>query len=248
MVIKKYIWYVLPLLWLTSCTTTQHISKADTQYTVVRKESSKEKQEIVSMIQPYKQQLDAEMNEVVGQIPTELSKQKPESTLGNWTADIMLDRIRQEGYEADFAIVNYGGLRVPYISPGPLTKGELFELSPFDNMLVVVDMPGDKVDSMFLLIAEADGWPVSKGVQLVIGKKKVIRSSVGGVPLDNNKTYKVATLDYVASGGDNMKMFIPLSRVQTGLVFRNVLIEYVQEATRKGIPLTSAIEGRITLQ
>lgn len=250
MALKKYSLLLFYLLLLgTACTPVQHISRTDVKYTVVRADAApKEDQEVTVMIAPYKMQLDAVMNEVLGTLPADLTKQKPESTLGNWVADVILERVRKEGHQVDLAIVNYGGLRVPYLSAGPLTRGELFELSPFDNTIQVLDVPGHKLDSVFLLIAETEGWPVSKDVKLVISNKKVVSAIINNQPLDPGKIYKVATLDYVATGGDNMKMLIPLSRIQTGLILRDVLIENVRESTAAGRPIMPALEGRIKSQ
>ena len=102
------------------------------------------------MIEPYKSTLDVQMNEVIGTVSQEMTKKKPESTLGNWYADAMIAGTKKEGYPVDFAISNYGGLRVPYISAGPLTRGEIYELCPFDNLLVIVDVPGDILDILNL--------------------------------------------------------------------------------------------------
>ncbi len=233
---------------IVSCTTVQHISKTDIQYTEVKFGTVAEDRDVNEIIAPYKMQLDAVMNEVLGVLPAELGKQKPESPLGNWVSDVIVERLRKDGYDVDFAVVNYGGLRVPYLSAGPLTRGEIFELTPFDNTLMVVDVPGNKLDSFFLLIAETEGWPVSKEARLVISNKKMISAQISDQPIDPNKIYKVATLDYVATGGDNMKVLIPLTRKQTGLIFRDVLIEYIKEATASGRPITASIEGRIITQ
>lgn len=250
MAIGKYNWcfFILALL-VSGCTAVQHVSKTDVNYTVIKTDSGiPEDQEINTIIAPYKAQLDAVMNEVIAVLPEELTKQKPESTLGNFVTDVIMDRLRKEGYEVDLAVANYGGLRVPYLSAGPVTRGEIFELSPFDNTLMVVDVPGIKLDSFFLLIAENEGWPVSKEARLVIQNKKLVSATVSGRPLDPAKTYKVATLDYVATGGDNMKVLIPLLRKETGLLFRDVIIDYMKEATAAGKSITSSIEGRIVKQ
>ena len=42
------------------------------------------------------------------------------------------------GEPVDFAVINYGGMRIPAIPKGPITRGKIFELMPFDNLLVVV--------------------------------------------------------------------------------------------------------------
>jgi 2',3'-cyclic-nucleotide 2'-phosphodiesterase (5'-nucleotidase family) len=139
------------------------------------------------------------MNKVIAVVKTELVKKQPESTMGNWCTDAMLWGIEKAGLHADFALMNYGGMRIPVITPGPLTMGELFELSPFDNALMIVDVPGNFVDTMFQHIASKDGWPVSDEVRMTISQKKMIQCTINGAPIDPAKTYKVLMPDYVAT-------------------------------------------------
>jgi hypothetical protein len=54
--------------------------------------------------------------------------------------------------------------------------------------------------------------------------------------------------DYVANGGDGLKALIPLSRVQTSKLIRDILIEYALESTRMGQGISASIDGRITIQ
>jgi hypothetical protein len=112
-------------------------------------------------------------------------------------------------------------------------------------MIMVVDVPGKTLDTIFQLIAASDGWPVSKGVKLVISNKMVKSSLVAGQPIDPVKIYKVATLDYVANGGDDMKPFIRLTRVQTSKILRDMLIDEALKNKAAGTDITSWIEGRI---
>lgn len=247
MALIKYSGFILFLIF-SGCTTVNHISKTDVGYTVVNNNAITEDPEVTAMIEPYKIQLDAVMNEVLAVLPNELSKKRPESTLGNWVSDVIVESLRDQGYDVDFAVVNYGGLRVPYLTAGPLTRGEIFELTPFDNTLMIVEVPGSKLDSFFLLTAQADGWPVSKDVKMVIKDKQLVSAAVGGMPLDPAKTYRMATIDYVANGGDNMKVLIPLSRKQTNLIFRDVLIDYVKKATADGRQIAPVIDGRVIQQ
>jgi 2',3'-cyclic-nucleotide 2'-phosphodiesterase (5'-nucleotidase family) len=181
-------------------------------------------------------------------LPEEMSKRHPESPLGNWVSDVIMTRLRKDGYDVDFAVVNYGGLRIPYLTAGPLTRGKIYELTPFDNTLMIVDIPGSKLDSFFMMMAESEGWPISKEAKLVISNKKMVSAHINNAPIDPNKIYKVATLDYVANGGDNMKVLIPLSRVQTGLILRDVLIEQAIATTAAGQTITAKNDGRVIIQ
>lgn len=250
MVMKKYAVYFLGFFSiLAGCNSVQHISKTEVSYTVVSAEIHPEEDATVdSIITPYKIQLDKVMNEVLAKLPEDLTKNKPESTLGNWVSDVIVEKLKSKGIHVDFAVVNYGGLRVPYLTAGPLTRGEIFELSPFDNTIMIVDIPGHKLDSFFLLLAETGGWPISKEARLVITDKQVVSATLSGKEIEPAKIYKMATLDYVANGGDNMKVLIPLLRKETGIIFRDLLIDYLLEASKAGKDIHPELDGRIKEQ
>ena len=240
---------VFTILWLIACTSVQHISKTQVDYTVVGSQASTDDQEdIQQLIAPYKAQLDSSMHEVIAHVSNELTKRKPESTMGNWFADALITMTHQYGYEADLAVSNYGGLRVPQITEGPLTVGEMYELSPFENTLVILELEGHELDSLLLRIAENEGWPVSKELRMVIQDKKVVSRTVNGFAVEANKIYKVATNDYVANGGDGMKLLIEQPRIQTGILVRDLLIEHARNTGKLGQPVSARIDGRIVIQ
>lgn len=240
---------LLSSFFLVGCTSIQHISKTNIGYESVSSKSDiAPDEEITAMIEPYKSTLDVQMNEVIGTVSQEMTKKKPESTLGNFYADAMIAGTKKEGHPVDFAISNYGGLRVPYISEGPLTRGEIFELSPFDNLLVIVDVPGHILDTLLQQIASSEGWPVSNEIRMVIKDNKIESCTIKNQPIVASQIYKVAMPDYVANGGDGFKSLIPLSRVQTSKLLRDILIEYAQELTRTGKPISASIDGRIIIQ
>jgi 2',3'-cyclic-nucleotide 2'-phosphodiesterase (5'-nucleotidase family) len=250
MAVMTRIWILLIIvLAQVRCTTVQHISNTKVSYTPVSSTTTSEAdKDITAMIVPYKEKLDAEMSEVLGNLSQEMTKSKPESTLSNWFSDAMLAAARKVDPSVDFAISNYGGLRMPSLSAGPLTRGELYELCPFDNLILIVDVPGNILDTFLQHTAEADGWPVSHGIRMIIKDKKMISCTIGGRAIDAGKTYKVAMPDYVANGGDEMSILIPLSRKQTDILQRDALIEYAREISKGGKDISAAIEGRIIKQ
>lgn len=78
-----------------------------------------------------------------------------------------------------------------------------------------------------------------------MSNKMVTSCLVLNQPIDTNRIYKVATLDYVANGGDDMKCLIPLTRIQTGKILRNMLIEDALRLKAENKNITSFVEGRI---
>ena len=237
------------LLFLTtlvlSCTSVQHISKMNVSYDVPSTQTSAATDTIQEMIEPYKSQLDDKMNQVIANVGTELTKKQPESTLGNWTSDALMAGVKRQGLPADFAVCNYGGMRVPVITIGPLTMGELYELSPFDNEIMIVDVPGHIVDSLFQHIAERNGWPVSGNIRMTMKDGKMLTCLINGKTIDPNTMYKVVTPDYVANGGDDARFMVGLKRMQTGFLQRDLIIQYAAETARMGNDINVSLEGRI---
>jgi 2',3'-cyclic-nucleotide 2'-phosphodiesterase (5'-nucleotidase family) len=231
-----------------SCTSVQHISKMNVSYDVPSAQTNAATDTIQEMIEPYKSQLDDKMNQVIANVATELTKKQPESTLGNWTADALMAGVQRQGMSGDFAVCNYGGMRVPVITVGPLTVGELYELSPFDNEIMIVEVPGNLVDTLFQHIASRNGWPVSANIRMTMKDGKMVTCLINGKPIDRNKTYKVVTPDYVANGGDDARFMVGLKRVQIGSLQRDLIIQYAAETARMGNDINVVLEGRIAKQ
>jgi len=240
----KFLLFCISAL-IVSCTSVQHISKVNVGYVVPSTQTGTADDTINAMVAPYKAQLDAQMNTVVANVGTELTKKLPESNMGNWTSDALLAGVKRAGMPGDFAVCNYGGMRVPVITTGPLTMGELYELSPFDNMIMIVDVPGNIVDSLFQHIAARNGWPVSSAIRMKMKDGKMTSCLINGQPIDHTKTYKVVTPDYVANGGDDARFMIGLPRVQTGFLQRDLIIQYAAETARMGKDINVVTEGRI---
>jgi 2',3'-cyclic-nucleotide 2'-phosphodiesterase (5'-nucleotidase family) len=194
-------------------------------------------------IAPYKAKLDAQMNEVIGSTTTQLTKGKPESSLGNLVCDAaVLYASKNYNKPIDICVMNLGGIRLPNIEAGNITVGKVFELMPFDNMIEVLELKGDKIEALLHLIAAADGWPVA-GVRMEIENGKATNISINNKPLDINQTYVLVTSDYVANGGDKADMLKQYEkRMGLNYLLRTSILDYVKQVS----PLTIKIDGRIT--
>ena len=202
---------------------------------------------IVKLVKPYADSVNKSMNDVIGMLETSLEKKQPEGTLNNLTADVMLEMARKKfNTPVDAAVLNYGGLRLPQIAAGPLTKGKIFELSPFDNTIVLLTIPGKNFLQLLDLVAEKGGWPVA-GIKMTIHDKKATAVQVQGSSLNADRIYTIATVDYLANGGDNTVMLAGLPRRDIGYLFRDALIEYVTYVNYKGERISGLLDNRITL-
>lgn len=196
------------------------------------------------MLQPYKKGVDTQMKVIIGHTDIPLTKAQPESTLGNFVADAQLMAAKAIDPKTEISISNYGGIRVPYIDPGPLTRGKMYELMPFDNMLTIVEIPGTVLKQFCNHIAKGKGWPVS-GISFTIKDKQAENILINGQPLDEHRYYKVATSDYVARGGDNCDFLSTEKKRFTSIFIRDAMMAYVTRLEQAGKPLHPQIENRI---
>lgn len=198
-----------------------------------------------ALISTYKKDLDAEMQEKLVFNKNDLYKSQPESGLGNFMAGVCRETTENELNEkVDLALLNHGGIRVRSISKGWVTKGKIYELMPFDNFLVALKIRGDTLRMVLDQVAQYGGWPISgAGFQIKEGKADSIY--IRGKLIQPDQYYMLATSDYLAKGGDNMKFFTQYSETQTGVLLRDALIQSCKTATEQGDSLYFPIQGKI---
>lgn len=200
----------------------------------------------LSMLQPYSDNVNKTMNEVVGIAEISLEKKQPECTLGNFLADAFLV-MAQEKYNtrADIALINFGGMRLTQLPKGEVTNGKIFELMPFDNLLILQKVRGDILQQFLDLIAAKGGWPVA-GMTMQIKDKKAINVTIGGKPLDPTATYTIVNSDFIANGGDNADMLRPIPQITNGYLMRDAIFDYIKKLKSQGKNITAKIENRVT--
>ncbi len=188
-------------------------------------------EDIENTILPYRGSLDNTMNVVIAQSAEVINKAKPNSPLLNFMADVMLKGARKVyGANIDLAIQNYGGIRVNSLPAGNITVGNVYELMPFDNTLVIVEMDGVTLKEMLDRIADYGGWPISEGSSFkIVDEKYADEIVINNKPFDPKVTYTVALPDYIANGGDNVDSFNGAKMTDTGVLIRNLIIDQLKE-------------------
>lgn len=195
------------------------------------------------LIKPYRDSLNRRMNVVLGFSERELDKAQPESLLGNFSADALLSFTKQilPNEKVDAAVINYGGLRIPALPMGPITVGRVYELMPFDNFLVVTWLPSDSIVKLCNAIAKAGGWPVS-GISFRIKDTIAENIRINNEALRHGELYGIVVSDYLLNGGDNMTMLQSQRFINTGILMRDALIQYIRNAQQ---PITASLDKRI---
>jgi 2',3'-cyclic-nucleotide 2'-phosphodiesterase (5'-nucleotidase family) len=230
---------------VTSCHTTyQPQSVQYKDYRITQKQAASN--EINALLKPYSDSVNNSMNGVVAVAATALEKKQPEGTLGNVLADAMLVMARgkyQTGIDASF--INFGGIRLPSIPAGNIALGKIYEVAPFDNIIVLLKLNGKMVQQLLDHVASRGGWPCA-GVSWQIKNKLAVNIIIAGNALDENKEYTIALLDYIANGGDDCEMLKPIPQQNNGYLFRDAVIDYFTKLNKEGKQITASIEKRVT--
>lgn len=238
--LKKITIYFL-LLFLTACSV-QPFQLSSTNYKVSNYPTKDTA--LTNLIAPYKDSLNKTMNAVIGFSVYGLSKKQPESNIGNFMANAMLATATTKyNTKVDAAFVNYGGIR-SYISKGDVTIGKVYELMPFDNMIVLQKVSGEVLQQFLNHIASRNGWPIA-GISFGIKEKQAVNVLINGEPLNPKTTYTIANSDYVANGGDNCDMLKTIPQQNINYVFREAILDYVKQQTALGNSIDAKTENRI---
>ncbi len=243
------------------------VLKADGRLEDIKPVAGGEDPPTLKIVKKYQAKVDAVLNEKIGVALVDLDAEKArtaETRLGNLIADIIRARA---GAEA--AIINGGGVRTS-INKGEITRKQVYAVLPFDNYIVAIRLNGRQLKETLEHAVSAretyaGRFPQVSGLTFTYNPaappgSRIREVTVGGQPLDLDKTYTVATNDFLAAGGDGFTAFGEAIRAGkdfavTGgmlksarLVFndpgtwiRDVVIDYIKAKKE----VTAELEGRI---
>ncbi|MEL5618435.1 bifunctional UDP-sugar hydrolase/5'-nucleotidase UshA [Serratia nevei] len=176
-----------------------------------------------------KEQLSVKIGSVNGKLEGDRSKVRFVQTN---LARVML-AAQMERADADFAVMSGGGVR-DSIESGDITYKNVLKVQPFGNTLVHVDMKGSEIEQYLAVVAnmkpDSGAYAQFANVSLVADGKGVSEVKINGQPLQADKTYRMATLNFNALGGDGYPKLDGLpSYVNTGFIDAEVLKQYIEK-------------------
>jgi len=212
---------------------------------------------VEAIVDYYEAQVDAIKNEVIGYTNAPITRNScSESVMGDWVTDIM------KAYDPsiDFAFTNSGGLRTD-LAAGDITFGQVFEVIPFDNTLVMATVNGEQLKA----VLEDGVGPGTKycggtllhgiiqvsGLKFVWDSSQPLYSRVSNVryyddtPVDLSASavYTIAVNDFMASGGDDSPTLATVPQTNTYEIIRDIVVQWVRDNSPFDPPTVS---GRIT--
>ena len=189
----------------------------------------------------------ASVKEVIGYSEKEMLRYRPQCELSNWFTDFLRRKTAElTERRVDVAIYNYGGIRTD-MPQGPITVDDIMSMFPFRNTLCYVALKGADLRAIFEYLAQTQMQAVS-GVQLVVRDQKLESVKVSGEPLDDKKTYGVATINFLLTGGDGL--FIAknaLELIDSGVYVKDALIPYIQRLTRESTAIEGKLDDRVVI-
>lgn len=203
--------------------------------------------ELAGTIAKYSAGVDSLMHLWVGECPRGFEARSTEQL--NYFTDFIRKAGETLAPGIDFAIANKGGLR-DGIPAGKFSKGHVINMIPFANYVTVVDLKGSDLLDIFNVMAMTDGNGISDNVRAAYvkdgDKAHATKVLIDGKPVDPDRTYRVATIDYLAKGGDYMSAFTRGKVVaQSTRPLYDLLLD---ELAADGAPVEGSSENRWTLE
>ena len=215
--------------------------------------------EIAAVVKGYQDKLDKELKVEIGVTTTPLDSRRAtvrggEAAIGNLIADAI-----RASVDADVAITNGGGIRADrqYDAGTRITRADVFAELPFGNKVVKLEVTGKDIvaaleNGLSQVEVAAGRFPQVSGLVVKADLTKpagsrVFSVTVNGAPIEDGKTYTLATNDFMAAGGDGYAVFKtgkPLINAIDGKLMASAVIDYI--AARKEV--APKVEGRVVTE
>ena len=192
-----------------------------------------ENPQMLSLLTPFqskgKAQLEVKVGSVNGHLEGDRSKVRFVQT--NMGHLILAAQMARTG--ADFGVMSGGGIR-DSIEAGNITYKSVLKVQPFGNVVVYADMSGKEVVEYLSAVAQmkpdSGAYPQFANVSFVAKNGQLQDLKIKGEPVDPEKTYRLATLSFNATGGDGYpKIDNKPGYVNTGFIDAEVLKQYIEQ-------------------
>lgn len=250
---KRFLLAGICALTLTACKSHYEVSGISRERIVVdSRYDAQPDAKASAFLAPYKHQVDSVMGPVMGMLARDMKAVRPESELSNLLPDIMMYMSKNYNERPDLAVQNIGGIRAE-LTKGEVTYGDVLAVAPFENKICFITLTGKKLMELFSQIAARNGEGVSHGVELVITSGGQLRSAkLNGQGIDPQKSYRIATIDYLAQGNDGLTAFKDGTDLNAPSDESNntryIIADYFREMKAKGQVVDAKVEGRVKIE
>jgi 2',3'-cyclic-nucleotide 2'-phosphodiesterase (5'-nucleotidase family) len=148
----------------------------------------------------------------------------------------------------DFAITNFGGIRVP-MPKGAVTMEDISSMFPFKNYVCYVKMKGSGLLALFEQLSGTKAFQATSGATIRVKDHKLESALIGGQPIDPERVYNVTTIDFLLDGGDKINIGALAEDVTLSTVLlKEVMLWYVSGMEAKGEVIQAKADGRVIME
>lgn len=189
----------------------------------------------------------AYVKEIIAYSPRVMEKERGECALTNWYIDALMQKTSEyTGKHIDVGLANYGGVRID-MPEGDIFRDDIMSMFPFSNTLYYFTLTGESLLEICNNIATRRP-ELFGGMRLVIKDQKLVSATINGEPIDPEKTYSVATINYLMSGVSWYRFGkYAIERLDTKKPVLDAMLEYVADLTRQGKNIEYEKDGRYTV-
>lgn len=185
---------------------------------------------------------------VVAHSAREMNQKQPDGDLSNWIVDhIMEDVAATTRRRVDVGIINSGGIRVD-MPAGDVIMDDIVSMFPFRNHLCYVALAGTDLLEVFSKMAAGRVQPFG-GAKLVVEDGKIDTLIVAGAPIDPEKVYGLATIDFLLDGGDGLTLAKNAKElIITDKLVVDSMLPYVESYEKDGRLIEGSSDGRFEVR
>jgi 2',3'-cyclic-nucleotide 2'-phosphodiesterase (5'-nucleotidase family) len=195
-----------------------------------------------------------ELSKVIGRLEGDLKKSRVGGgSLGNFVTDGIRAQAQSKlGKPVTLAFMNAGGLRKNETAAGELRASDIFELLPFENALVALEVTGTQLAKLLEIVprdAQAGAriqfkWNDRDRPEFLSGK--LVAATGQEEEIDPQKIYTVVTIDYLLQVGGGAYAILKEARSTTplNLTLRDAILNYIKSETAAGRPIRSVMDNR----
>ena len=208
---------------------------------------------VTKMLATYSEKV-SELSKVIGRLDTPLVKKGVGGgSLGNFVSDGIRKQAEAKlGRPVVLAVMNIGGLRKNEIAAGELRASDIFELLPFENALIAVEVTGEQLAKL-IEVATRDAqsgariqfkWNERDRAEFISGK--LLDANGKEQEIDPQKTYTIVTIDYLMrlNSGPYAILHEGKNPQPLNITLRDAIMNYVKSETAAGRPIRSTVDDR----
>ena len=189
----------------------------------------------------------AKVKSVIGHSTRTMVRTYPECEIYDWYIDeLMRATADSTGKRVDIGFANRGGVRID-MPAGEILYDDIMSMFPFRNNLCYVALRGRDVKVILDQMASTT-FQIVGGIKVVAKNGKIVSATINGAPIDDDRIYGVATLNFMLDGGDGYKVAKNAEEVImcNGYLY-DTMLAYVQNLTAAGKPVEYQNQHWITI-